>query len=125
MSVHSRQARKQKTAQRSSSGVPNTQRHESIVDLTTFVVRSCVRMPDQVHVSYDQRQDRLIIEVAPKDRGLLIGRGGRTLRALEDVLSLAQLYNSGAHQADESSPINERVHIPLIELTTTRRDQSR
>ena len=124
MSVHSRQTRKQQTTQRSSSGVPTTP-HHSIVDLTTFIVCSCVRMPDQVHVSYDQRQDRLIIEVAPKDRGVLIGRGGRTLRALEDVLSLAQLYHSSARQTDDASQVNERVHIPLIELTTTPRDHSR
>ena len=79
--------------------------------------RGSVRDPDQVDVSYDPQQDRLIIEVASKDRGVLIGRGGRTLRALEDALSLSR------HYAGQTSA-NANTDLPLIEITTARRDSS-
>ena len=122
MSVRSRHTRDQNGARGSISDRSSATSYRSLVELTTSVVRSCVREPDQVKVSYDQRQDRMMIEVASKDRGMLIGRGGRTLRALEDVLLLSQHYVSKS--SDDAKTSGERMSLPLIELTTTRRDSS-
>ena len=122
MSVRSRQTRDQDVTRSSTSQRPSAQSYRSLVELTTSIVRSCVREPDCVRVRYDERQDRMMIEVASKDRGMLIGKGGRTLRALEDVLLLSQHYAS--ERSDHTSASSERMSLPLIELTTARRDSS-
>jgi predicted RNA-binding protein YlqC (UPF0109 family) len=122
MSVRSRHTRDQDRARSSASGRSSATSYRSLVELTTSIVRSCVREPDQVKISYDQGQDRMMIEVASKDRGMLIGRGGRTLRALEDVLLLSQHYVSKS--SDDAKTSGERMSLPLIELTTSRRDSS-
>ena len=122
MSVRSRHTRDQNGARGNTSGRSSSASYRSLVELTTSIVKSCVREPDQVKISYDQRQDRMMFEVASKDRGMLIGRGGRTLRALEDVLLLSQHYVSKS--SDDAKVSGERMSLPLIELTTARRDSS-
>ena len=89
----------------------------ALVSVTTTIVTSCVREPEQVDVNYDPRQGRLLVEVASKDRGALIGRGGKNLRALEDALALAQQYRQSIHGASHAA-------LPMIDLVT-RRDQTR
>ena len=116
MSIRSKRTREQGVDQSLAPDYPSKDLHRSLVGLTTSVVRSCVRYPDLVNVSYSSRQNRMTIELASKDRGILIGKGGRTLRALEDVLLLSQYYMSGSSE--------ERMSLPLIELTTARRDRS-
>ena len=117
MSVRSRHTRTHHADRDSSPRESSAEQAQALVELTTMIVSGCVRDPDQVDVSYDPQQDRLIIEVASKDRGVLIGRGGRTLRALEDALSLSR------HYAGQTSA-NANTDLPLIEITTARRDSS-
>ena len=75
------------------------------VELITFIVKSFVRHPDSVVVSYhkERRDDVVVIDVDERDRGLLIGREGRNLKALERALRM------------ETSP-HKRGPTPRIEL---------
>lgn len=56
--------------------------------LVDFIVRAIVGEPDEVEVSEGLRRDMpvLRIQVAQQDRGAVIGRQGRTIRAIETVL---------------------------------------
>lgn len=60
-------------------------------DLLTYIVRSIVAEPDVVEVSEGDRRGApvLRVHVAEGDRGVVIGRGGRTVQAIETVLAAA------------------------------------
>jgi predicted RNA-binding protein YlqC (UPF0109 family) len=60
-------------------------------ELIEFVAKSLVDDADAVHTRSYDRGDQLIIEleVAPDDLGKVIGRQGRTARALRTLLSAA------------------------------------
>ncbi len=60
-------------------------------ELTEYLVRSLVREPDAVSVEQSERRGDpiLLIRVAEADRGTVIGRQGRTIRAIETILDAA------------------------------------
>lgn len=60
-------------------------------DLVEFLAKSLVDTPDEVRVStYDREQATVIeLEVAQADLGKVIGRQGRTARAVRTILSAA------------------------------------
>jgi uncharacterized protein len=60
-------------------------------ELIEFVARSLVDNPDAVDVrSYDRGEQTIVeLEVAPDDLGKVIGRQGRTARALRTLLAAA------------------------------------
>jgi predicted RNA-binding protein YlqC (UPF0109 family) len=62
-----------------------------VQDLVTFIVRGLVG--DDVEVAVDEEttaSERILhIRVPEAERGLLIGRQGRTIRAIETVLAAA------------------------------------
>ncbi|MBW2700784.1 MAG: KH domain-containing protein [Deltaproteobacteria bacterium] len=60
-------------------------------DLMAFIARNLVREPDQVSVvELDDDRDRIFqLRVAPSDRGRVIGKEGRTARALRTMLAVA------------------------------------
>ena len=60
-------------------------------ELIEFVAKSLVDDADAVHTRSYDRGDQLIIEleVAPNDLGKVIGRQGRTARALRTLLAAA------------------------------------
>ena len=60
-------------------------------EMIAFVARSLVDNPDEVHVSTFERDQSTVIEleVAEADLGKVIGRQGRTARALRTLLSAA------------------------------------
>lgn len=60
-------------------------------ELIEFLARSLVDHPDEVKTrTYEREQGTVIeLEVAPADLGKVIGRQGRTARALRTVLSAA------------------------------------
>lgn len=82
---------------------------ELIVGVVSTIARSCVRSPNLIEVEYDARKHRVTLSAAPKDRGVLIGRDGRNLRAIEDALTLALTYHSGKRSAGSQE-------LPLIEI---------
>ncbi len=59
--------------------------------LVEFIAKSLVDQPDQVEVDEVRRDDATLIElrVAPGELGKVIGRQGRTARALRSILSAA------------------------------------
>ena len=62
-----------------------------LTDFATFLVKAVVREPDQVVVEASERRGEggLMIRVAERDRGAVIGRQGKTIRAIQVVLDAA------------------------------------
>ena len=67
--------------------------------LVEFLVQELVDEPDAVTVeeSFDDRGPRYRVRVAPDDMGKVIGRGGRTAKAIRTVVrAAAQRQGHGA-----------------------------
>jgi predicted RNA-binding protein YlqC (UPF0109 family) len=60
-------------------------------ELIEFLAKSLVDNPDEVSVSHHQRDQQTVLEleVAEADLGKVIGRQGRTARALRTLLNAA------------------------------------
>ncbi len=75
-------------------------------ELVEFVARSLVDNPDEVSVTQvgdDASSSVIELRVAPEDLGKIIGRQGRTVRALRTLLSAA------------SSRSSRRVTLDIVE----------
>ncbi|MFA6957853.1 MAG: KH domain-containing protein [Thermoanaerobaculia bacterium] len=61
-------------------------------DLVEFIAKSLVDHPDQVRVDEVRRGDSTVVElrVAPDDLGRVIGRQGRTARAMRNLIAAAE-----------------------------------
>lgn len=76
---------------------------EDVRDLLEYIARELVDEPDAVRVE-EVRDDRgviLTLHVAPDDIGKVIGRGGRTARAIRSVLKAAGVRAGIRHTAVE------------------------
>lgn len=62
-----------------------------LVELVRFVARALVDLPDEVEVEAQDEDRAIVVElsVAETDLGKVIGKEGRTARALRTVLSAA------------------------------------
>jgi predicted RNA-binding protein YlqC (UPF0109 family) len=62
-----------------------------VKDVLEYIVRHLVDDPDAVQVTEVEEGDRVVLRltVAPEDRGKVIGRHGRTVRAIRDVVRAA------------------------------------
>ncbi len=62
-------------------------------ELVLILARSLVDEPDAVEVSGTESDSRVDLElkVAPEDMGKIIGRGGRTIRAIRTVAKAASV----------------------------------
>jgi uncharacterized protein len=62
-------------------------------NLVLVLARSLVEDPDKVEVSGTESDARVDLEirVAPEDMGKIIGRGGRTIRAIRTVAKAASV----------------------------------
>jgi predicted RNA-binding protein YlqC (UPF0109 family) len=61
-------------------------------EVLVYIARGIVDDPDAVEVEVEEEEDgvlRLLLTVADDDRGKVIGRGGRTIRAIRDVMRAA------------------------------------
>ena len=60
-------------------------------EILEYIARNLVEDPDAVEVEQVDEGDSLILrlKVAPEDVGKVIGRGGRTARAIRDVMRAA------------------------------------
>jgi uncharacterized protein len=70
-----------------------------VKDLVEFLVQELVDEPDAVAVeeTQDERGPRYRVRVAPEDMGKVIGRGGRTAKAIRTfVRAAAQRQGYGA-----------------------------
>ena len=59
--------------------------------LVEYLIESIVDDPEAVSITDGERRGEpvLVVNVAEADRGLVIGRQGRTIRAIETVLQAA------------------------------------
>ncbi|MGI8859344.1 MAG: KH domain-containing protein [Rubrobacteraceae bacterium] len=66
---------------------------DRLENLLAFLARSLVDEPDQVEVSGTEDESRVDLElqVAPDDIGKVIGRQGRTIRAIRTVMKAASV----------------------------------
>ena len=71
-------------------------------DLITFIARSLVDTPDAVQVTVTEEDDTILVDltVAKDDLGKVIGKQGRTARAMRSLLSAA------AGKEDKKSRLN-------------------
>lgn len=62
-----------------------------MTELVEFLAKSLVDHPDDVKIRTRQRDQQTVVEleVAPDDLGKVIGRQGRTARAIRTILSAA------------------------------------
>ena len=60
-----------------------------IADLVRFIAKGLVDKPDEVHVALVEERQASVYElvVAESDLGKIIGRGGKTARALRTLVS--------------------------------------
>jgi predicted RNA-binding protein YlqC (UPF0109 family) len=60
-------------------------------EVLLYIAKGIVDAPDDVRVDEEEGDGvlRLLLTVAPDDRGKVIGRGGRTIRAIRDVMRAA------------------------------------
>jgi hypothetical protein len=74
-------------------------------DLITYIAKALVDKPDEVVVSEIEGEQTSVIElkVAKEDLGKVIGKQGRTARAMRTILSAA------------STKINKRSVLEIIE----------
>ena len=65
----------------------------TLENLLLVLARSLVEEPDKVEVSGTETDSRvdLQLRVAPEDMGKVIGRGGRTIRAIRTVVKAASV----------------------------------
>jgi predicted RNA-binding protein YlqC (UPF0109 family) len=61
----------------------------SMKDLIEYIAKALVDLPDEVHVSEIEGEQTSVIElkVAKEDLGKVIGKQGRTARAMRTILS--------------------------------------
>ncbi len=71
-------------------------------ELITFIARSLVDTPDDVQVTVTEEDDTILVDltVAKEDLGKVIGKQGRTARAMRSLLSAA------AGKEDKKSRLN-------------------
>ena len=62
-------------------------------ELVEYIARSIVTMPDAVVVNEESEVDSTILtlEVAPEDRGRVIGKQGRVAQAMRTLLRIAAI----------------------------------
>jgi predicted RNA-binding protein YlqC (UPF0109 family) len=60
-------------------------------DLIEYIAKSLASKPDEVKVTAEMEDDRLILrlEVAEEDKGKIIGRQGRVAQAMRTLLRVA------------------------------------
>jgi predicted RNA-binding protein YlqC (UPF0109 family) len=67
----------------------DSDRGPDIAELVRFIAKNLVDKPDEVHIALvEERQASVYeLEVAESDLGKVIGRGGKTARALRTLVS--------------------------------------
>jgi predicted RNA-binding protein YlqC (UPF0109 family) len=74
-----------------------------VKDLLDYLVRELVDEPDAVQIeeAQDDRGVVYTLHVGPDDVGKVIGRGGRTVRAIRTVMKAAGMRSGVHHTAVE------------------------
>ena len=74
-------------------------------ELIHYIATALVDHPDQIQIKEDEQDDTIIIEltVAKEDLGKVIGKQGRTARAMRSLLSAA------------AGKVNKRSRLEIME----------
>lgn len=74
-------------------------------ELVNFIATSLVDRPEEVKVAISEEDDCVTVDltVAPEDLGKVIGKQGRTARAMRSVLAAA------------SARVNKRSRLEIVE----------
>lgn len=77
----------------------------SLKELIEFIARSLVDKPDEVHIDEISGEQTVVLElrVAKEDLGKVIGKQGRTVKAMRAILSAA------------ASKLRKRADLEIIE----------
>ena len=64
-------------------------------ELIEYIAKGLASQPDEVKVTEEVEEDRVVLrlEVAPEDKGRIIGRQGRVAQAMRTVLRVAAVKN--------------------------------
>ena len=76
-------------------------------ELVAFILKSYTKYPEAVVVTAHEGRGRrglLVIEVDERDRGQVIGKGGRNLQALENALLFHIRKSQSKDSADHLPP---------------------
>ena len=67
-------------------------------ELVEYIARSITSQPDEVRVTEEEEDGRVVLrlEVAPEDKGKVIGRQGRVAQSMRVLLRVAAV-KKGAH----------------------------
>lgn len=68
-------------------------------DLLEYIVKSIVNNPDEVEIEEKESVDFpglmiLNVKVSEQDKGVVIGRKGRTINAIRDLITISAIRNS-------------------------------
>ena len=60
-------------------------------ELIEYIAKSLASKPEEVKVTTEEEEDRVVLklEVAPEDKGKIIGRQGRVAQAMRTLLRVA------------------------------------
>ena len=64
-----------------------------MVELVEYIAKSLASKPEDVKVTSETEEDRILLklEVAPEDKGQIIGREGRVAQAMRTLLRVAAI----------------------------------
>ena len=81
-------------------------------ELLEYIVKSIVRDPDKVNIATEDSEEGLLItlDVAPEDKGRVIGKQGRVVEAMRTILRV------------KAAREGTRVRLQIPQLDTTVRD---
>lgn len=71
-------------------------------ELLTYLAKTLVRDPDQVEVTEEEVDGRTVyrLKVAPDDMGRIIGKSGKTAKAIRTLMSAAAARNDSRVTVD-------------------------
>ena len=74
-------------------------------DLAEYIIKQLVNNPEEVSIEEENSEEglTLFVRVAPDDMGLIIGKGGATIKAIRKVLTIRAMAD------------RVRVNIRLVE----------
>lgn len=81
-------------------------------DLVEYIVKQIVTTPDDVVVSEDYQDSAVVLtlKVNPVDMGIVIGKGGQTIKAIRKVLTVRAMHDNvrvSLQLLDQLPPVQE------------------
>jgi uncharacterized protein len=74
--------------------------------ILNYIVTSIVEKPEEVKITSDEQEDGVInlgIEVADEDMGRIIGKNGKVIKAIRNIIKIPSIKQ------------NKRVYVSLVE----------